>query len=396
MISPFHSTLFLHLLWYATLALAASDPPVERSPTPVPRLVWVFDGENEQTSSALPDSEAIDLVRRFGHVEGSPRGPRHMAFDRAGQARCAVAIDSAATLLSMGPGRTAVLAGGTVDLLDEQCQVRFSHPAESAAVLLDGAVLAVADEGQLLFLDPAGGARGSAKLRGAPILVAAADGGNLIAITSSLLTVFDPWGRQLGRIEPESKRTRRLVAGGPDRIYLAMGRGEPETRDDGEDGGEVLAAYALDGTLIWNEKLEPDLEVTGLWAWPDGRGALLAVAEHDADWQRVRERRLETRNPAGVIGWRLQLAVAVQPPGVEITFAGESGDVAVTLSDASSGTAGEVRRGRILILAPDGMVRGSLRVTALTRAGGGRLSTRGRYLLVNATDSGLLHVYGVP
>jgi hypothetical protein len=358
--------------------------------------VWVFDGENEQASSALPDSEAIDLVRRFGHVEGSPRGPRHMAFDRAGQARCAVAIDSAATLLSMGPGRTAVLAGGTADLLDEQCQVRFSHPAESAAVLLDGAVLAVADEGQLLFLDAAGEARGSAKLRGAPILVAAADGGNLIATTTSSLTVFDPWGRLLSRIESESKRTRRLVAGGPDRIYLAMGSGQPETSDDGEDGGEVLQAYALDGTLIWNEKIEPDLEVTGLWAWPDGRGVLLAVAEHDADWQRVRERRLETRDPAGVIGWRLPLAVAVRPPGVEVAFAGESGDVAVTLSDASSGTAGEVRRGRILILAPDGRVRGSLRVTARTRAGGGRLSARGHYLLVNATDSGLLHVYAVP
>jgi hypothetical protein len=384
--------LLLHLVLLAMrppapgLAAGKLEVGVEAN-IPVPSLIWSFDGDTEQVSSVLPDSEATHLISRFGFVEGPPRGPRYLAFDRGAQASCAVALDSAATVLSTGMGRIAVLTATKVDGLDEHCQVRFSHPAESAAVLLDGSVLAVADQEHVFFLDSAGKKRDSARLRGAPILVAAADGGNLLAATKRSVSVFDPWGRRLGRIETRQNHVTHSIAAGPDRIYLGA--------------GNQVASHALDGALLWTEKLGPDpaqaadgVEVTGLWAWPDGRGVLVAIAESKPGrHQAVRGRHLEAHDPAGGVRWRLPLGEAQEQGVIEVAFASESGDVAVTAID---GERGRAHRASIFILTPDGRIRGLLQITAETRTGGARLSSRGRYLLVNTTDSGLLRLYTAP
>jgi outer membrane protein assembly factor BamB len=391
----------------AAMVLLAS-PAFAGSEEPAPTLVWTFDGASARGSNAPPDSEAVELLERFGFVDGTSRGPRYLAFDRAGEPRCAVAIDSSAAVLLAGRGRAVVVGATTADFLDERCQVRFSHPADDAQVLLDGEVLVVSDDGRLLFLDPSGklrGAAGSSSDVGlAPLMVPAAGGGHLIVMNGGgSLAVFDPWGRRLGRISPGANRRARAVAGGPDRVYLAASASQLATAGSGldpaaaatdsRDDDEVLGARALDGTLLWQEDLDsPERDVTGLWAWPDGRGVAVALTDFEPGRGRVVSRRLEARGPGGALLWARELDGALDDLGIDVAFAGASGDLAVTQREGSEG----VRRAAVLVLAPGGRLRGLLLLNDWTRAGGAQLSAGGRYLLVNTARSGLLELYVVP
>jgi hypothetical protein len=323
--------------------------------------------------------------------------------------RCAIAIDSAAAVLASGLGRALIVGPDAVGLLNERCQVRSSRLAQSAVLLLDGEMLVIADEGRLLFIDPTGEAVSSARVPDEVVLVPAADGGNLMVMAEGV-SVFDPWGRLLGQIPLGESCVARAVAGGPDRVYVAaacdLNAGDPTA---GTSTDQVLA-HTLDGALAWRKQIapewqEPDIvgeigvehrpgevEISDLWAWPDGRGVLVAVAEHEPGRVRVRERRLLALDPDGNPAWHQVLDEALETAGIDVTFAGGSGDVAVTHWDEIHG----VRRSAVLVLSASGHLRARLRIPSLTRAGGARLSENGRYLLANMPESGLLRLFAVP
>ena len=119
---------------------------------------------------------------------------------------------------------------------------------------------------------------------------------------------------------------------------------------------------------------------------------MVAFADFEPGRARVASRRLEVRGPDGALLWARGLDGALDDMRIDVAFAGRSGDLAVTCSEGSPGA----RRATVQVLAPDGRVRGVLHLNDWTRDGGARLSARGRFLLVNRVESGLLELYEVP